>query len=192
MKIFKGFLVSVLILILSFVIGFFGINILMKFMVGHRNEVKVPDIVGLKKDSAVKRCKSVDLYMQETDYIHSNDIEKDKIISQEPHAGIMTKKYNTINVVVSKGPEQVHIPYLDNLSLEEAKLKLENAGLKLGKKIFRYSSSVKKGKIMYSDPMAEETIAKGSSVNVIISLGNLPDSRKNLNKYKNLLDDLSD
>ncbi|MCD4819605.1 MAG: PASTA domain-containing protein [Candidatus Cloacimonetes bacterium] len=192
MKKIKAFLISALIMIGVFVIGFFGINIFMKFYVGHRNEVKTPKIIDQQIDVAIKKCKSLDLYLQEIDFIHSDEIPKDRIISQDPHPEIMTKKYNTIKVVVSKGPEQVRIPFLDNLELDEAKLRLENAGLLLGKKIFRYSNEVKKSKIMYSQPMAEEMIPKGSEIDVVISLGKLTGSKKNIKKYKNLLDELDE
>ena len=190
MKKIKGFLLSLLLITFAGLIGLIGINFGMKLYVGHRNEVKVPNLKGKNIDVAIMKCKSMDLYLQEMEYIHNDEVEKDKIISQEPHPDIMTKKFRTIKVTVSKGPEQVHIPYLDNLDLTEAKVKLENAGLQLGKKIFRYSNAVKKGKVMYSQPMADELIARKSTVDVIISLGKLPSTKTNMDKYKNMLDDL--
>ena len=98
----------------------------------------------------------------------------------------MTKKYRTVSVVLSNGPEMVRIPYLDNLSIVEAKLKLENAGLFLGEKVFRYSDEVKKGKVIYSQPMADELIPKKSK-KIIISLGKYTTSSGDDNKWKNLL-----
>jgi serine/threonine-protein kinase len=99
----------------------------------------------------------------------------------------MTKKHRTVHVVISKGPEMVRIPYLDNLSIVEAKLKLENAGLSLGKKVFRYSNEVDKGNIVNSRPMADELIPKKSDVDVVISLGKYTTSSGDDNKWKNLL-----
>jgi len=45
---------------------------------------------------------------------------------------------------------------------------------------------------MYTQPMAEEMIPKGSEVSVVISLGKLVGSKKDINKYKDLLDELDE
>ena len=68
-------------------------------------------------------------------------------------------------------------------------MKLENAGLFLGEKVFRYSDEVKKGNVIYSQPMADELIPKKSSVKIIISLGKYTTSSGDDNKWKNLLGD---
>ncbi|MBC8385717.1 MAG: PASTA domain-containing protein [Candidatus Cloacimonetes bacterium] len=180
------------ILIILFIVGFFGTNIFMKIIVGHRNEVKVPDLTGVDFNVARKKCKDHKLYLKQSDLIHNDEIEKGKIIAQAPHPDIMIKKYRTISVVVSNGAEMVRIPYLDNLTIVEARLKLENAGLMLGKKIYRYSDDVMKDKIIFSQPMADELIAKKEKIDVIVSLGKLPDVSDKKNKYKYLLDKLPD
>jgi serine/threonine-protein kinase len=185
----KGFFIAVGILILVFIIAFFATDIIMKIIVGHRNEVIVPDLQGMNYEIARKKCKELKLYVTQTEIIYHEEIEKGKIISQTPNPEIMTKKYRTINVIVSDGPELVRIPYLDNLRVVEAKLKLENAGLTLGEKSFRYSEEVTKGKIIYSQPMADELIPKKSSINIVISLGKYTSSLSSDNKWKNLLDD---
>jgi serine/threonine-protein kinase len=192
MKKMKAFLISLLIIFVSGIVGFIGLNIALKIYVGHRNEVKSPDLTGMNINVARRTCQTLDLYLEETEFIHSDDVTKDRIIMQEPHPDIMIKKFRTIKVVVSKGPEQVHVPYLDNLALTDAKVRLENSGLRLGKKVFRYSNAVQKGLIIFSQPMADELIAKGSEVDVAISLGKLPSSQANTEKYKNLLDELDD
>jgi len=81
----------------------------------------------------------------------------------------------------------VRIPFLYNLNVIEAKLKLENAGLKLGEKIYRYSDDVEQGKVVYSQPVADELIAKRSGVDVIISLGKYSSNSSTNNKWRDLL-----
>lgn len=187
MKKIKALLITGVILLVAFVLGFVLINLIMKIAVGHRNEVEVPDLVNMNYEVAIKKCKKRDLYARVTEYIHSNEFRKNRVISQKPHTNIKTKKYNTIELVVSKGPEVVHIPYLDNLTVSEAKIKLKNAGLKLGKKEYQYSDEVNKGKIIYTQPMADDLIPRGNEVKVIISLGKLSQDSYEKNKYKKLL-----
>jgi len=183
----KSILIAFGILVGLFIIVFFGTDIIMKIIVGHGNEVQVPLLIGQDYEVARKTCKDMKLYVEQSELIHDENIEKGKIISQKPNPGIMTKKYRTVSVVISNGPEMVRIPYLDNLSIVEAKLKLENAGLSLGEKVFRYSVEVDKGNVIYSQPMADELIPKKSSVKIIISLGKYTSSSGDDNKWKNLL-----
>jgi len=183
----KAILVTTLILIVLFFVGFAGINLLMKLVVGHGNEVKVPNLVGMNFNVAVKKCDALKLYLEQKENVHNDDFEKGQIISQDPHTDIMTKKYRTVKVTVSEGPEMVRIPYLYNLSIIEAKLMLESAGLQLGEKKYRYSDLVEKDKVIYTEPMADDLIARKSKVAVAISLGKLENSSSS-DKWRNLLD----
>jgi serine/threonine-protein kinase len=160
----------------------------MKIITGHGNEVKVPNIIGVNFDTARNRSKKLKLYVQKVDSKHSNDVAKGKVLSQSPNPGIMTKISRTIEVTVSEGPELVRVPFLDNITSREAKVRLKNTALKLGEIEYRYSEDVKKGKIIISTPIADAQIPKYSDVNVIVSLGKVPNTTKKSNKYKNLLD----
>ena len=184
----KSILIALGILAGLFIITFFGTDLIMKVIVGHANEVQVPLLIGQDYEVARKTCKAMKLYVEQNELVHDEDIEKGKIISQKPNPGIMTKKYRTVTVVISNGPEMVRIPYLDNLSVVEAKLKLENAGLSLGEKVFRYSDEVRKGNVIYSQPMADELIPRKSDVKITVSLGKYTSSSGDGNKWKNLLE----
>jgi len=185
----KSILIALGVLAGLFIIAFFGTDLIMKIIVGHGNEVQVPLLIGEDYEVARKTCTEMKLYMEQSELVHDENIDKGKIISQKPNSGIMTKKYRTVSVVLSNGPEMVRIPYLDNLSIVEAKLKLENAGLYLGEKVFRYSDEVIKENVIYSQPMADELIPKKSSVTIIVSLGKYTTSSGDDNKWKNLFGD---
>ncbi|HPR17073.1 MAG TPA: PASTA domain-containing protein [Candidatus Cloacimonadota bacterium] len=184
----KSVVQACLIIIVLFVAGFFLINIIMKIVVGSGNEIEVPNLINLDYNVAQKICNENNLYLHEIEVVNNDEFEKGKIISQNPHPNILTKRFRTVDVAVSNGPEMVRIPFLYNLKVVEAKLKLENVGLTLGKKIYRYSDDVEEGKVVYSQPMADELIARRSSVDVIISLGEYSSSSSSNNKWRNLLD----
>jgi serine/threonine-protein kinase len=191
MKKIFGFIKAVIILIVLFLVGFLAFNIFMKFAVDHRNEEKTPNVVGMSFETARQVCRNNNLYLEEISRINNNDFPLGQIISQDPHPGIMTKRYRTVEVVVSEGPEMVSIPYLAGLSALQAKLRLENAGLTLGKTHYRYSGDVEKDKVMLSNPLADERVPRGSSVDIIISLGKIEGSDSKYEKYKDLLDELN-
>lgn len=185
----KALLITFAIALAFFIIGFFGVNIIMKLVVGHGNEVQVPELIGMDINVAINKCNNLKLYIEQIDNVYSDDFEKGKIISQDPHPNIKTKKFRTIKVVVSEGPEMVRIPFLYNLSISEARLKLENVGLNLGNKQYRYSDIVEADNIIYSEPNADALIAKMSEVDVVVSLGKLSSSESENNKWLNLLDE---
>ncbi|PID28011.1 MAG: hypothetical protein CSB55_06640 [Candidatus Cloacimonadota bacterium] len=188
MEFFKSFLLALLMLSVVCIIGFFGSNLVMKIITGHGNEVKVPNIVGKNFDTARNKCKKLKLYVQKTGSKHSNDMGKGKVLSQKPGKGMMTKIGRTVEVIVSEGPELVRVPFLDNITSKEARVRLKNTALELGQIKYRYSEDVPKGKIIISTPIAEAEVAKYSAVNIIVSLGKVPNTTKKSNKYKNLLD----
>lgn len=184
----KPYLISSGILLAVFIFAFFFMSVLMKMVTSHKNEVDVPDLAGMNYDLAVKKCKNMNLYLEDTERIHNDDVEKGRIISQNPHTGIKTKKYRTVKVVVSEGPEMVRVPFLDNLTTIEAKLRLENVGIFLGEKKYRYSEEVAKNKVLYSLPAADELVPKKSKTDIYISLGSYSAGSSKDSKWKNLLD----
>ncbi len=188
----KAFLIACGIMLLLFIAGFIGINIVMSLITGTGNEVVVPDIVGQQFDVARKICRDLNLYVQQVEMRHDDEIEQNRIITQTPEANKTTKINRTVEVVVSKGPELVRVPYLDNISELEAKIRLDNIGLKLGEKIYRYSDEVTKDRIIYSQPLADDFVPKGSAVNIIISLGELPDASHRRDRYRNILEGIDE
>lgn len=189
MKKIFGFLKAAFLLIFLFVLGFLLFNLTMRFLVDHKHEEKTPSVIGMSFETARQVCNNNNLYLEEVSRISNEEFAKGRVISQEPHPGIMTKRFRTVKVVVSDGPEMVTIPFLANLSVNQARLNLENAGLKLGEKQYRYSEVVAKDRLVSSNPLAEQEVPRGSTVDVIISLGKIQASDDRSNRYKDLLDE---
>ncbi len=178
-----SFINAGLILVLFFGIGFVGVNVVMKIIIGHGNEVTVPDLQGEHFDVARKKCRKLGMFIQEVETSYSDSIPDYRIISQFPKKHSRIKKNRTVDVIVSKGPELLKIPFLDNLKISHAKHRLENLGLKTGKIEYRYSNEVEKNNVIYTKPLAEEFIPKGHKVTIYVSLGKLPNTS---NKYQEL------
>ncbi len=188
---FKAFSIALGILLIIFVLGFFGINILMKIIVGHEDEVEVPSLIGLNFEDARDACAELNIYIKQTGTEPSGDIKKGAIISQSPGTGLKIKVKRTIGVIVSAGPQLVRVPYLTNLTLPEAMTKLTNSSLRMGEKILKYSDQVEKDKIIMTDPPSGQNAMGGSSVKLYISIGgSSPDSTESGDGdiYEKLLD----
>lgn len=101
----------------------------------------------------------------------SNDVEVGMIIRTDPPAGTSVPERTTIEVVVSSGKLEVTVPLLSGMSEEAAKAALENVGLVLGVISPGNSPTVAKGLVIESVPAANERIAEGSIVNLLVSDG---------------------
>lgn len=67
--------------------------------------VEVPNIVGYSEDDAEKIIKEKDLIFNVINRIHSDTVQKYKVISQDFSPGLRVNKNSVINVVVSIGPQ---------------------------------------------------------------------------------------
>ncbi len=188
MRKIKAIIIASVIALLVFFLAFWGVNFTMRLMVGHGNEVEVPDLIDTNYEVARNKSQNMDLYIQQMEIVHSDEFAKGRIISQDPAPGIMTKKFRTIRVVVSNGPEMVRTPNLANRTISEARLVLENTGLKLGEVSHRYHDEVSEDRIIFSNPMADEMIPRRSSVDVVVSMGQYTTPSDRTDRWRNLLD----
>lgn len=167
----KAFAIAGSIFIGIFFAGFLGINILMKIIVGHEDEVDVPSLIGMTFDEAREACTDLNIYLKLGGYEYSSDIAKGAIISQSPSTGLKIKIKRTINVVISLGSKLVKVPYVSGLSIEEANNRIISSGLHVGEKVYRYSEDIPKDKVIYTQPSAGTTVQGGSAVKIYISQG---------------------
>ena len=59
-----AFFLAIIAMIIIFVIAFFGTDFVMKLVVGHSNEVEVPQLVGSNINVAIQRGKAANLYVE--------------------------------------------------------------------------------------------------------------------------------
>ncbi|MBC8526302.1 MAG: PASTA domain-containing protein [Candidatus Cloacimonetes bacterium] len=174
MKIFKLIIFSILSFVIIFLLGYVLARTFMIFYTRHRNEVVVPDLVNKDYKKAQHDLYKEGLYIDKKGERNSSEILAGSILAQDPPANSMVKKGYTIDVIVSKGPELVKIPSLDNLSVDEAKIRLMNIGLEIGSINYSYSNEIMRRKVIYSQPISGMNIPKNSKVNLVVSLGKIP------------------
>ncbi|MCD7887499.1 MAG: PASTA domain-containing protein [Clostridiales bacterium] len=89
---------------------------------------------------------------------YSTEVEKGYVIKQSPEAGEQVRKGDTVTITVSKGPEQVEVPNVTGMTVNEAKAALEAVGLTLGERKEVYSDYTDSGYI------TEQGTAAGTEV----------------------------
>lgn len=81
-------------------------------------------------------------------------------------------KYFGLGLFNKDNSENVTVPSIVNMTVEEAQKSLEGTGLKLVVKSEEYSNGVSKDRIITQTPSENTTLKKGDSVSVIVSKGN--------------------
>ena len=111
----------------------FGVFKYLDHYTDHGITYEVPDLSGVMTDSLLALFDTTQLTFQIVDSIYNNEIPRGSVAEQDPPAFSQVKKGRTIYITVNaKLREQVKMPDLVNLSLRQAKAKLESFGLVLG------------------------------------------------------------
>lgn len=99
-----------------------------------------------------------------------------KVAAQVPAAGTLVGYNTTINLVVSSGSQPpVVTPRVIGLTLADATIVLNSAGLTVGFVSRQTSNTVAEGRIISQNPLMTAPVPVGWLVNLIVSLGPIPD-----------------
>jgi serine/threonine-protein kinase len=140
--------------------------------------VEVPNLVGNTLDSAKKTLSEYHLYSYvEEEY--NDKVPAGTVISQNPEAGYEMKQGQTVTLVVSLGPEMAEVPDVCNLSYEEAKKRIEDAGLAVGE-IAYTDSDLPEGTVVEQSPAAGGELGPKELVSLTLSRGEVPATMPNL------------
>ena len=91
-------------------------------------QVTVPDLKNQTSDEAMRTLSNLGLTGQIGDPVYSDEVEKDRVASQDTAAGTTVNKGDTIVIHLSQGPEEVNVPNVQGMDFESARDRLENAG----------------------------------------------------------------
>ncbi|MBA7526469.1 hypothetical protein ES705_18631 [subsurface metagenome] len=160
-----GIALGLLILLLSF----------LRIYTHHGRTIAIPDFSNLPVEDAAKHIKSRKLKYEIFDSVFIAESDRGVIIDQYPKPGSLVKKnrkiYFTIN---ANSPEKIIAPNLLDITLREARTKIEIAGLKIGNLRYRYDMTINvvleqqlNGQILEPG----DTILKGSIIDLILGKG---------------------
>ncbi|MBR1862247.1 MAG: Stk1 family PASTA domain-containing Ser/Thr kinase [Lachnospiraceae bacterium] len=104
---------------------------------------------------------------------YSDEVAEGFVISVNPESGQVVPKGSSIQIIVSRGPEDttVKVPDLIGLTTDEALARIVENGLVVGETTSVNSDSIESGKICQQSVEAGDYVEKGTTVNIAISLG---------------------
>ena len=150
--------------------------------------VVVPDLANYSQEDAEAALTKLGLEPKITS-IASETVEKGSVVSTDPPEGTSVKKGDPVTVFVSSGKtvEKVAVPNVAGLALEEAKKKITEAGLTVGKTTPRESDQAK-DIVLETDPLNGVKVDPGTTVNLTVSAS---PAQKKIDVYVNLPKDVT-
>ncbi|HEM6219703.1 TPA: Stk1 family PASTA domain-containing Ser/Thr kinase [Streptococcus suis] len=134
--------------------------------------VTVPNVVGQTRDKAVEMIEVSGLEVGSVTEEATNEVAEGTVVRTKPGARTSRRQGSKIDIVVASAA-LVSIPDLNGMDSEAAKQELENLGLKVTVKE-EYSESVSKGLVIKTNPQANASVEKESSVTLYVSNGVAP------------------
>ena len=168
-----SFLFILFILILT-VTAYFTLTLIVK----SEDKVVVPDLVGKDVVLILEMLSDLGLNTKIKGSEYSNGIPKNHVIFQEPEPGSEIKKRRDVRIIISKGTKKILMPNLKGLSIQHARLIIEENGLFLNKLSSTYSENRKKNEVISQFPSPGIIIKREAFINLLISTGIRPNVYK--------------
>jgi serine/threonine-protein kinase len=128
--------------------------------------VTVPDVVGQTKKKATALLKDAGFAVNPSEQ-YSTSVKAGNVIEQNPRVGASLKKGDSVDIVISLGPEirEVTVPTVTTLPETAAKTTLENSGLKV---TIVYEPTNLTGSVISQNPAGGKKVKEGTTVTIVV------------------------
>ncbi|MER6824918.1 Stk1 family PASTA domain-containing Ser/Thr kinase [Streptosporangium sp. NPDC000563] len=128
-------------------------------------KVTIPQLVSQTEEAATNKLTELGLKVKTVEE-YDDEIPKGSVIETDPAADAEVEKDTEVTLKVSKGVEKVEVPSVLNMTTEEAKQVLGDAGFKVS--VQTKASSRKQGIVFETVPEAGKKANKGSTVRIYV------------------------
>ena len=135
-----------------------------------QERILIPRLNGLTPDVASAQLSSLGLTVGEINEIFDMKIAAGYVIATEPKETMAVKRKAIVNLIVSKGVEQISLQSYVGKGGEQALSELTEMGFDVDA-AYKFSDSIFKGQVISQLPEKMESIGKGSKINLTISKG---------------------
>jgi serine/threonine-protein kinase len=132
-------------------------------------QLTVPNVIGRESATATQILQNRGFEVDIVN-VENADVERNTVASQDPRPNTEAPEGSTVTINVSTGPGEASVPAVAGLPEDEARSQLEDAGFE--PKVEReFSDSVKKGRVVETQPGSGSVIERGSTVTMRVSRG---------------------
>jgi eukaryotic-like serine/threonine-protein kinase len=137
---------------------------------GNTRDIQVPDVRGQASADAIAALQNKG-FKTRTLQKPDSAIPPDHVISTDPGANASVGAGDVITINVSTGPEQREVPDVSSMSYADAVTKLKSAGFTKFKQANSPSTPEQQGKVIGTNPPANQTSAITNVITVIVGSG---------------------
>jgi serine/threonine-protein kinase len=135
-----------------------------------KDRIEVPELVGLTVEEAAAALKSKNLKVGRVSEKFSDTFEAGLLINGNPVSGTPVRKDSSVDLIISKGLEQVELTNFQGKTSDQAQSELTSAGLIVNSK-YEYSDSIPIGTVISQTPSDVTSVGKGEKIELVISKG---------------------
>lgn len=133
-------------------------------------EIEAPNFKNMTLEEAQAAAEEYNIKVKKGEEVVSEEVEKGKIVSQDPEAGTKIKEGSTIKVNISIGLGDGDVPDLSGKMQNELNAYLDAVGFTLGT-VTTEAGEEPNGTVMRQDPAPGSKAEKGTAINVVVSDG---------------------
>ena len=132
--------------------------------------VLVPDVKGQTVEVASANIESAGLVVGTITEEASSEVEEGTVLRTDPAANTSKREGSKVNIIIAM-KEVVQVPNVVGKELATAKAELEAAGFTIGTVTEENSDQQAAGLVISTNPAANSSKAKGSTINIVVSKG---------------------
>ncbi|MGI5374767.1 Stk1 family PASTA domain-containing Ser/Thr kinase [Streptomyces sp. CA-251387] len=132
---------------------------------------KVPSLLSKTQAQAEDRLEEAGLELGKVERAYSDTVRRGTVISTDPGMGARIRNNDSVNLVISAGPETVKVPDLQGYKLDKARTVLKDSGLQPGRVTREFNDEFSPGFVISSEPGDGTKVRSGSAVELTVSKG---------------------
>lgn len=168
----KKILLWIVILVSAFGLGFLIFNFLiMPRIVGSGKNITVPNLIGKPMAEAQKIILTQGLELGNVRAVYDTIYAHSYVVGQKPLAGSVVRSGRSVNLIVSKGPQLVKIPFLEQMSIDQGLRVLTSLGITQISIDSLRSSTIANGKIIGLEPGPGSEMPLSGRLKIFVSSG---------------------
>jgi serine/threonine-protein kinase len=135
-------------------------------------DVVVPPLNGktVSEAGTILAASGLNLKLEETRRVDTA-VPAGQVISQDPQAGVKTRRERSVKVWVSGGPRAATVPALVGESQRTAQLRVQQDGLQLASLAEIRSADYTAGTVVAQNPPPQQTTPTGAKITLLVNRG---------------------
>ncbi|MCX6153976.1 MAG: PASTA domain-containing protein [Candidatus Kapabacteria bacterium] len=171
---FKGYFIITICFVLGLALSILLFdNYLMRYIIGSRDIVKIPDLIGMSANDAELKVQLLGLEYVKSSEQFNLKFNPGTVVNQIPRAGIEVKTGRKIFCTLSKGRELIKMPFLIGRTIRTSVTMLQQSGLCVGELIYSFSDSIGKDTVIGQIKQGGSMVPYGDTISIIVSKGAL-------------------